>query len=152
MCIRDSISSFSNPTLCFPDGSKSENRVGFAFSVGDATVTLRRRNPASSYTAELQAPFLVVSNISLPPLSLPPPVFSDSLAALSAIAQPSSSHPLVTPIHSLLTTFTAISIPVTFIRVPGHRSISGNENVDPAAKQALLLPSIHQQIYPPLLV
>ena len=46
---------------------------------------------------------------------------SDSLAALSAIAQPSSSHPLVTPIHSVLTTFTAISMLVNNSNDKGAR-------------------------------
>jgi len=135
------ISSFSNSILCFTDGSKSKNRVGFAFSVSDTTVTLRHPTPTSSYTAELQAIFICLKHILTTTHSPSPSPFliiSDSLTAFSAIAQPSCSHPLVTRIHSLLTTFTATSIPVTFIWTPGHRGTPGNGNVDSAAKQALL--------------
>ena len=71
-----------------------------------------------SYTAELQAIFSCLERI-LTTTHFPSPspflIISDSLAALLAIAQLSSSHPLVTRIHFLLTTFTATSFPVTFI-------------------------------------
>ena len=136
-----------DPILCFTDGSKSKNRVGFAFSVGDTTVALRHQNPTSSYTAELQAIFSCLENMSgkyphhhSHSLAEPSPflVISDSVAALLAIAQPYSSHPLVTRIPPLITTFTAISIPVTFIWAPSYQGIPGNENVHSAAKQALL--------------
>jgi len=96
-------------------------------------------------TTELQIIFSCLEHILITTHSPSPSLFliiSGSLAALSAVAHLSSSHPLVTHIHSLLTTLTATSIPVTFIWVPGHKGIPGHENVDSAAKQVLLLPSI----------
>ena len=95
-------------------------------------------------TTELQIIFSCLEHILITTHSPSPSLFliiSGSLAVLSAIAQPSSLHPLVTRIHSLLTIFTATSIPVTFIWTPSHEGIPGNEN-DSAAKQTLLLPSI----------
>jgi len=139
--LQEIISSFSNPILCFTDDFKSKNRVGFGFSVGDTIIALRHQNPTSSYTAELQAIFSFLEHILATTHSPSPSPFlitSDSLAALLAIAQPYSSHPLVTRIPPLITTFTAISIPVTFIWAPSYQGIPGNENVHSAAKQALL--------------
>ena len=61
--LQEIISSFSSPTLCFTDGSKSKNIVGLAFSEGDTTVALCHRNPTSSYTAESQAIFSCLEHI-----------------------------------------------------------------------------------------
>jgi len=71
-----------DPILCFTDGSKSKNRVGFAFSVGDTTVALRDQNPTSSYTAELQAIFSCLEHIlttTYSPSSSPFLIIIDSL-------------------------------------------------------------------------
>jgi len=94
--------------------------------MGDTTVVLRYQNLTSSYTAELQAIFSCLEHILATTHSLSPSPFlinSDSLAAILDIAQPTSSHPLVTRIHSLLTTSTATSIPVILFGPPSQKSI-----------------------------
>jgi len=51
------LNSFANAVLCFTDGSKSKNKVGFAYSIRDKTFSFRHRNSASILTAELQTVF-----------------------------------------------------------------------------------------------
>jgi len=49
------IHSFRDPILCFTDGSKTRNKSGFVFTIGNATFAHRHCNSASVYTTKLQA-------------------------------------------------------------------------------------------------
>ena len=109
---------------------------------------LRHRNSASILTSEQQAIFQSLGDI----LSLPHShsrsflLCSDSYSSLSATSNTSSTHPLISRIHTLLSTLDSISI--TFIHVPSHRGIQSNEKIDAAAKSAAQLPRIHTLILP----
>ena len=71
-------------------------------------------------------------------------IITDSLSSIHAIADPYSTHPVVTRIFTLLSTFQAISYKVTLLRVPSHKSIQGNNNVDITAKSASKKPLIQK--------
>jgi len=121
-------------TLCFTDGSKIGNRIGFAYSIGNQTFSYRHRAFTSILSAKLHAIFQCLEHILAYPI--PPShtlTVSDSLSALTAVANFHSTHPLVTRIHTMLTTLPSASLTVSFVWVPSHRGIQGNGNFDSAA-------------------
>jgi len=72
-------------------------------------------------------------------------IISDSLSALTAISDPYFSHPIVTRIFTLLTTFNSSTLTVSFMWVPNHCGIGGNEKVD--AKAAANHPRISVSVH-----
>ena len=144
---------FNSPTLCFTDGSKFHKISGHAFLVGSSCHSYRHRNSASIFTTELQAIHHCLQHILS---SVPPPgsnpflIISDSLSSLISIRKPSLTHPLISHIHLLLQACKAFSIPLTFVRSPSHTGITGNEQVDQAAKQAVHLRTLHKSWLPDL--
>jgi len=124
--------SFSDSIICYTDGSKMHKRVRFANSINDKIFAYRHRNTASVSIVELQAIFQCLTSI----LSLPTShsnsslIISDSLSALTVISDPYSSHPVVTRILTLLTTFNSSNLTIPFMWVPSQCGIKGNEKVD----------------------
>jgi len=70
----------------------------------------------------------------------------------SAISNVHSTHPLVTRIHTLLTTLLSIPLSIKFMWVPSHKGIQGNESVDSAAKTATNFPEASLVFYPQNLI
>jgi len=144
------VNAFPDATLHFIDCSKIGNRVGFAYSIGEQTFSYRHRTSSLILSAELQAIFQCLEHI----LSLPIPpsctflIASDSLSALTAVANVHSTHPLVTRIRTMFNPLPSASLTVSFVWVLSHRGIPGNENVDSAAKDATTLPRINPRILP----
>jgi len=133
-------SQFTDPVLCFTDGSKRGIRTSFAYSIDTQIEAARHCDSASIFTAELQAIFCCLvtivdlQNQSIKRLFL---ILSDSLSSLQAIQNIHSDHPLVQRVHLLLHTLTNTLEEITFIWIPSHIGIEGNERIDQAAKQAL---------------
>ena len=85
MCIRDS---------CYTDGSKTNNRTGLVYSINNNLYSNRHRNSASVFTRELRAIYLTLHILSNPCLLVQPTIIvSDSIAALTTIANTNSDHP-----------------------------------------------------------
>ena len=51
------LETFSDPSICYTDGSKIHNETTFAFTIENSTHVFRHRNFASVFTSELQAIF-----------------------------------------------------------------------------------------------
>ena len=100
------------------------------------------RNIASIFTAELNAIFTYLSNLTTFPSPLKFLILSDSLSSLLAIQDPHSTNPIVQRIHILLHSLTSSSTSITFLWIPGHIDLKDHDAVDFAAKQSLQSPNI----------
>ena len=128
--------SFRNCVELYTDGSKSNNRVSSASICCGSISSQRLPDVASIFTAELAAVKLALAMIQNqnPGRFL---VLSDSLSSLLAIVNLRIYFPLLCEIleecHKLYNTQKV----VTFVWVPSHIGILGNEEADKAAKAAL---------------
>jgi len=132
------LNSFHDALICYTDGSRTRNRVGAAYSIGDKLHGFRLRNSASIFTAELLAIYHCFQIISRKPSPLPLSVLiiADARSALTAITNPYSSHPVVSRIFTLLSTLQSGPLTVSFLWVPSDKGTSGNAKVDAATKSA----------------
>ncbi|XP_073999915.1 ribonuclease H1-like [Rhodnius prolixus] len=119
----------------FTDGSKTDNGVGSAVYTDGVTLSWILPHYASVYTAETyalcQALKLIKDNHYNKSL-----VLTDSLSAIMALRDQFSTDPMVINIFKILFELRARGQGVTFVWVPGHIGVSGNERADQAAKQA----------------
>ena len=123
----------------FTDGSKSEFGVASAAlmqTVPDTSLTLKLPSEASIYTAELHALLLSLKMIyqSQHKKFL---IFCDSLSALQAVAGRNLNHPVLLDFHKLHTLLCFEEYDITFVWIPSHIGIRGNEKVDSLAKEAV---------------
>lgn len=131
----------------FTDGSKDPNtgRTGFAFSVPTMQVSVKRRTSdhLSVFTVEMMA---IVSALQWVEESRFKKVVlcSDSCSALMSL-QSSKSDSRQDIIYEICETLYRIknrNIWVTFMWVPAHRGVVGNELVDALAKEALKMEEV----------
>ncbi|CAG5100707.1 Protein of unknown function [Cotesia congregata] len=116
---------YNNYDEYYTDGSVTTNHSGFAVVTYTNTVnSSRMHNMCSIWTV----------------------IYSDSLSALLAIKNQFNVHPLIQHIHKLLEEIAALDIIISFVWVPAHQGIVGNELADKAAKEA-----ITQEIAPNLI-
>jgi len=62
---------YQNPTTCFTDGSKINNKSGLAFFIGYSTYSYRHRSTATVFAVELEAIFLCLKEIASRPNNQP---------------------------------------------------------------------------------
>ena len=112
----------SNSNHIYTDGSKSQETVGYGVVYGhDFKDTVKAALPreASIFTAELSA-ILKALTIIRNSIPLSWTVFSDSQAAIQAIAHPNPKLPLVRSIQSLLIELQNLNKKISFCKVPSH--------------------------------
>ena len=90
----------------------------------------------SVYTAELTAILHCLEHITHTTPSPKYLILSDSLSSLLSLQNMFTSHPLVQRILLLLNICHTLHISVSFLWIPSHIGITGNELVDSAAKNA----------------
>lgn len=133
------LSKYPNSTLCFTDGSKLPGHVGYAFTIGQESSNFKIHPASSVYTAELTAilhSLMKIKNLPANTLPINFLIFSDSLSALTALQNASSPHPVIHKILDVTHDLLASQKIITFIFVPSHTGIEGNELVDRLAKDA----------------
>lgn len=131
----------------YTDGSKNSNGVGSAIATEDGnTVKIRLHDCCNVYTSELQAIRLALHVI----LNIPQQyssnreflIISDSLSSLEALENLKTDHPCLLEIYKKLQKIHKANIKISFLWVPSHVGIRGNEFADTAAQEATSLPDV----------
>jgi len=102
----------------------------------------RLRNPASVFTAELNAILACLSHLTHRPPRHNYLLLTDSLSFLQSTRDPKSTNPITQCIHIVLQTLSTIQSSVIFIWIPGHIGHSQHDRGDQAAKEAIRFPKI----------
>ena len=128
----DHLTTHSNSTVIYTDGSHNDDGVGYA-AVTDGAIVQQRLLPQSSiYTAELLAIRDAV-NIAADLANNHVTIVSDSKSAIQAINSVNMKHPIVNHIRDLIITSNKN---FCLCWVPSHIGIPGNERADKLANQA----------------
>lgn len=133
--------------MYFTDGSSLNECTGFGvFSeVIEAFYSLQK--PCSVYVAELAAICCALSSIALQPVSHYF-IFTDSLSSVEAIRsmkQIKHSSYFLWKIRELLSVLSSRCYDITFVWVPSHCSIPGNEKADSLAKVGALEGELYER-------
>lgn len=119
--------------LFFTDGSVVGDKAGFAVFNQNLTIVKRITNFSSIYTSELLAIRTCIENIeNIAKDSL---IITDSKSSLEGLQDPFSKNIIIQQIRTIISSKPNQNI--TFLWVPSHLSIRGNEQVDGLAKSSL---------------
>ncbi|GFN81148.1 Gag-Pol polyprotein [Plakobranchus ocellatus] len=132
---------FSNHYAVFTDGSKLEEKVTAAAYFPehlDRSKATRLRDGASVLSAELEGIALALTEIKkkLTKYHKNFVIYSNSLSALQAIQSKSFKAIDIRRLYNLIRKFPPY-VHISFVWIPAHVGIQGNENVDKLAKAAL---------------
>lgn len=119
------IEKYHNHTQRFTDGSKAHGLVGVGVYGRDLNIHHRLPDMYSVFSAEIVALFLAASH----PSDKPVVILTDSASAIFALNCPSSRHPWIQAIQQILDN----GNDVTFVWIPGHCGVQGNESADQLA-------------------
>ena len=126
----------------YTDGSKDDHRTSYAvFSHGLPDITTRLPDHTSIYMAELQAilaALKVIQNNNIPRAC----ICSDSKSAIQSLINPSCTQHLHFDIFNLHHSLVENGTYITFLWIPGHSNINGNDKADLKAKEALAIQNI----------
>ena len=136
---REMLSTYEGYLKLYTDGSKKDRAVAAA-AVTEHTIRVKRLpNNASIFSAEARA-ILLALDIIKQSTNRQFLILSDSLSCLQAIENRNLQNPLIVNIlESLHQQLTQDSKLVTFVWVPSHIGIPGNDLADATAKSALRL-------------
>ena len=120
----------------YTDGSKVERKVAYAYVCPYGTRSYRLRDDCSIFTAEVKAidkalKYLKVSSVERFV------IFSDSMSVLQAIESQESKNPFANRVLQTCQEILSNGKFITFCWIPSHRDITGNEDANRAAKDAL---------------
>jgi ribonuclease HI len=143
------ISSITDTVIAYTDGSKSGYGVGSGFCIlnGDSiikTSKFKLSNYCSVFQSELFAIFKAIEYINYKVNGINSiTIITDSLSALKAISNPSSTTMLVQHIYIEINKARSKNTELSFFWVRGHEGNYGNELADKMAKEGAVA---HQRI------
>ena len=124
---------YKNCKIIYTDGSKSPVYTGSAFYTHLESKNYKLGNFSSVYTAELHAIFEALSYIKVESIN-DWVIATDSKSVIQSLQRFNHSHPLVNQIHDTLVDLNRHNKIVTFLWIPSHIGIEGNERADTLAK------------------
>ena len=125
-------SKYNNFVSFFTDGSRINDKTGYAFVTGDTTESNRLPSTCSVYTAEMYAVYRAIKFICNSDIERAV-IFSDSLSVLQSIESFKVKCHYMTKLQKLLATS---GKQIVLEWVPAHVGIHGNTCADAAAKSA----------------
>ena len=126
---------YSDHCCIYTDGSKSEKGTGSSAFFDLTCKSLSLPQAASVYSAELSAIKLALIEISKDNRSKFL-ILSDSMSSLIALQAHDVRHPLVSDIKNAVHELTSRGKSISFMWIPGHVGILGNEIADRLARSA----------------
>ncbi len=129
------IQQYRNYTFIFTDGSKTANGVGCSYILGPSNIGIPLPGCCSIYTAELYAIKLALEAVS-ERTDRRILLLSDSLSSLQAIQSMSCDNVLIWQILCLMYRIQQSGKMLSFLWIPSHVSIAGNEKADTVAKSS----------------
>ena len=142
---KELLSDFPDHQKIYTDGSKQGSTVAAAAVTKGQVLVKRLPNHAFNFSAEARAILLSIDIIKQSP-NRQFLILSDSLSCLQAIENRNLHNPLVVEILESIHELLATGRHITFIWVPSHIGIAGNEAADATAKAALCLPVSNTKI------
>ncbi|XP_074028319.1 uncharacterized protein [Leptinotarsa decemlineata] len=130
------LSRFPDHNKFYTDASKTKDKVGAAFVHRNESQKFFLPKNSSIFSGETLAILQTVKHISTleTEKSL---IITDSLSAIKGIQQIYSKNPTILDIKEILHQLTISNKEVVIVWVPSHVGISGNENADRVAREAV---------------
>jgi ribonuclease HI len=119
----------------YTDGSVINNKAGFAVHGDTITISERIHDFSSAYTCELWAIKMCIDILDPNKSDQKSLIIVDSKSALEGILDPFSKSPIVQKIRENITKLKNVGI--SFLWIPSHHDVKGNEIVDTLAKSSL---------------
>lgn len=129
---------FPEYSQIYTDASKNTSGVGFSVITNQENHLFQLPSSTSVYTAETYAIYEALKIVLSSNQKNCSIIISDSLSALSSISNPYPKNELVQHIQKLIS---EINRPTSFMWVPSHVGIPGNEKADTIAYEATTSPS-----------
>ena len=132
----ESSQKYSDFCHIYTDGSKVERKIASAYVCPYWARSYRLRDGCSKCSAEVEAIDKTLKYVKVSSVERFV-IFSDSMSVLQAIESQESKNPLVNRVLQTCQEILSNGKFITFCWIPSHRDITGNEDADRAAKDAL---------------
>lgn len=124
--------------IIYTDGSKTNNGVGCAFAVDGQIFKWTLHKMSSIFFAEQYAVWQSLLYILMNPSNKNFLIVSDSLSVLQSLKSLYTRDPMTQMIQSAISNLIEHSFRITFLWVPSHIGINGNELADSAARSSTI--------------